>query len=236
MSDPTLHSTLGSLSRALLTEDANLQAGLRRIALAGCTLLTKCAGASVTLVEKGLPTTVAATNDTALTLDESQYEVDDGPCLTAARQNQTVRIDDAATDRRWPNFVAAAGDVGVWSSLSLPLQIADESYCGGLNLYGLAPMAFSHDDEVLAQAFADQASVIVANTRAYWAAFEMTKNLTIAMESREVIDQAKGILMGQHRVDADAAFAMLRDRSQAENRKLRDIAAEIVDHAIRGDA
>jgi hypothetical protein len=107
MTDPALHSTFASLSRALLTEDANLQAGLRRIATAGCTLFPNCAGASVTIIEQDLPTTVAATNETALVLDESQYEVDDGPCLTAARTNRPIRIDDAATDQRWPNFVTA---------------------------------------------------------------------------------------------------------------------------------
>src|SRR5215204_6256238 len=98
MTDPTLHSTFASLSRALLTEDANLQSGLRRIATAGCTLLPNCAGASVTLIEHDLATTVGATNETALMLDESQYEVDDGPCLTAARTNRSIRIEDATRD------------------------------------------------------------------------------------------------------------------------------------------
>ena len=236
MFDPTLDSTLGSLSQALLTEDANLQAGLRRIATAGCALLTSCAGASVTLIEKGRPTTVAATNETALALDDSQYEVNDGPCLTAARSHHAIRIDDARTDRRWPNFAAAAGEAGVWASLSLPLQSADDSYTGGLNLYGRHPEAFSEDDERLARAFADQASVIVANTRAYWAAFEMTKNLTLAMQSRGLIEQAKGILMAMNRVGAADAFEMLRQRSQVENRKLRDLAAEIVKDTTESDA
>ena len=116
------------------------------------------------------------------------------------------------------------------------MQIPDGSYRGGLNFYGVESAAFTVDDERLASAFADQASVIVANTRAYWAAFEMTMNLTVAMESRGVIEQAKGILMGSHRVTAATAFDMLRHRSQHENRKLRDIAAEIVDDATRGDA
>jgi hypothetical protein len=236
MSDPNLSSTLGSMSRALLTEDANLQAALRRIAQAGSALFPKCAGASITIIETGLPSTVAATNEAALMLDESQYEVDDGPCLTAARTNLTIRIDDTAADDRWPNFATSANDVGVWSSLSLPLQIADESYRGGLNLYGAEPMAFSESDEQVASAFADQATVLVANTRAYWAAFDMTKNLTIAMESRGVIDQARGILMERHRVDADTAFGILRERSQAENRKLREIAREIVEGTTRSDA
>lgn len=226
-----LSDTLGSLSRALLTEDANLQAGLRRIAQAGCSLLANCVGASVTLIERGRPATVAATNDMTLALDESQYRVDDGPCLTAARQNHTIRIDDLPNNPRWPQFTAAATAAGVSSSLSMPLSIADQSYCGGLNIYGHKQASFSEEDELLARAFADQASVIVANTRAYWTAFEMTKNLATAMQSREIIDQAKGILMVTHQLNSDAAFDLLRQRSQSENRKLRDIAAEIVDTA-----
>src|SRR5215212_4149329 len=114
MSDQTLPVSLGSLSHALLVEDSNLQAALRRIALAGCELVVKCAGASVTMIETGVAATVAATNETALMLDECQYEVDDGPCLSAARRNRIVRVDDAAADRRWPNFASTASDVGVW--------------------------------------------------------------------------------------------------------------------------
>lgn len=236
MPEPTLWTTLGSLSRTLLTEDANLQAGLRRIAQAGCSLLPNCSAASMTIIEHARPMTVGATDDTALALDERQYRIDDGPCLCAARENRTIRIDDAASDARWPSFASAAVEVGVASSLSLPLHLVDTSYSGGLNLYGKEQAAFSEADEQLASAFADQASVIVANTRAYWAAFETTRNLTAAMQTREVIEQAKGMLMSTHRIDADRAFDMLRQRSQAENRKIRDIAAEMVHEAMQGDS
>ena len=82
-----LSETLGSLSRTLLTDDANLQAGLRRVAAAGCSLLVNCSSASVTIIEHGRPSTMAATSDVAKTLDETQYRFDDGPCLTAARQS-----------------------------------------------------------------------------------------------------------------------------------------------------
>jgi len=231
-----LHDTLGSLSRALLTEDSNLQAGLRRIAEAGCALLRNCAGASVTIIEHSSPATVGATNELAMAIDQSQYEVDDGPCLSAARESRTIRIDDVSVEGRWPHYRTAAVNAGILSTLALPLHLETESYRGGLNIYGQVPGAFGDDDEQLASMFADQASIIVANTRAYWAAFEMTRNLTAAMESREVIEQAKGVLMVTHRLSADGAFDRLRQRSQAENRKLRDIARETVDDAIRGGA
>ena len=234
LEDRPLYDTLGSLSRALLTEDSNLQAGLRRIAEAGCSLLANCAGASVTIIERNRPKTVAATNELAVSIDEGQYEVDDGPCLAAARESRVIRIDDVPADLRWPNYSVAATKAGILSSLSLPLHLETESYRGGLNVYGQVLGAFSDADEELGSMFAEQASIIVANTRAYWAAFEMTRNLTAAMESREVIEQAKGVLMVTHRLTADAAFDRLRLRSQAENRKLRDIAADVVADAIRG--
>ena len=79
--DQLLTDAMGALARTMLTEDANLQAALQRIADAGHSLLPTCAGASVTILEQGRSRTMGATNDLALKLDESQYELDDGPCL-----------------------------------------------------------------------------------------------------------------------------------------------------------
>lgn len=230
-----LSEAIGALTRTVLTEDANLQAALKRIADAGAALLPDCAGASVTILEQGRPTTFGPTNDIALQLDERQYELDDGPCLTAAREHRQIRIDDTARDHRWPNFTTAAAALGVSSSLSLPLPLGTDDYCGGINLYGYARDGFTVPDVEMANAFAIQAAIVVVNARAYWASFEMSRNLTIAMQSRELIDQAKGVLMATHHLTSDAAFNLLRQRSQAENRKLRDIAAEIVDAAVRGE-
>ena len=83
----------------------------------------------------------------------------------------------------------------------------------------------------MANGFAVQASVVISNAQAYWAASELTRNLTIAMESRAVIEQAKGILIARHGLGDDEAFDRLRHQSQTENRKLRDVATEIVDQA-----
>ncbi len=87
----------------------------------------------------------------------------------------------------------------------------------------------------MCETFAAQASIVVSNAQSYWAAFELSENLAKAMESRAVIEQAKGILMSRLRIDADAAFGVLRERSQASNRKLRDIAADIVNTTGGGD-
>ena len=231
---PHLSSTLHALWQTMLASDANLQAGMQRIAEAGCGLLSNCAGASITVIENNRPTTVARSNDLAVLMDETQYRVHQGPCLSAALENRTIHIEDVSTERRWPEFVTVAAKLGVGSSLSIPLQAGGASFSAGLNIYGNGPDAFDDNDMALATAFAAQASSMVANTLAYWAAFDMSRNLTVSIESRGVIEQAKGILMGTLRMTADDAFRELRTRSQAENRKVRDIAAEIVEGATAG--
>jgi hypothetical protein len=123
----------------------------------------------------------------------------------------------------------------VHSSLSVPLNLARESTSGGFNVYGSVSAGFSDNDEHLCQAFAAQASIVVSNAQAYWASLELSANLSKAMESRAVIEQAKGILMTTYRVTADDAFDLLVARSQTENRKLRDIASDLVQQARGGD-
>jgi GAF domain-containing protein len=99
---------------------------------------------------------------------------------------------------------------------------------GGLNLYSQKPDAFDHDDQQIAGAFAGQASAVVSNVVAYWAVLEQSQQLTAAMASRAVIEQAKGILMAAQHCTADEAFDLLRRASQRENRKLREIAIDMV--------
>jgi len=93
---------------------------LQRIASAGCDLLTNCAASSVTIITAGRPVTLAATNEVAAGLDQTQYDAGDGPCLTAARHERIVRIDDFAGDERWPRFRNAGREPGAASSLSVP--------------------------------------------------------------------------------------------------------------------
>ena len=171
-----------------------------------------------------------STGDAALAADAAQYEVDDGPCLTAARQQHIVLIDDLTIDDRWPVFRRAALSKGFKTSMSIPLNLGPSGR-GGLNLYGEEAGAFAADDQDLATGFAAQASIVVANAQAYWAAFDATKNLTTALESRAVIEQAKGVLIARHGYSDDDAFNELRHRSQTANRKLRAIAIDIVDRA-----
>jgi GAF domain-containing protein len=167
-------------------------------------------------------TTLAVTDVLALELDTAQYEAGRGPCLDAANLGRHTRVDDATTDPTWPEFSVAAAARDVRSSVSAPV-IARETL-GALNVYGRRSAQFDARSETILDAFAAQAAVAGALAEARVHA----QQLEAAMESRSVIEQAKGIVMAATGCDADTAFASLIQQSQHENRKLRDIAAELV--------
>jgi hypothetical protein len=102
---------------------------------------------------------------------------------------------------------------------------------GGFNLYGTDVGAFGREDVQLGTAFASQATAVVLNAQAYWAAADLSRNLATALETRGVIERAKGVLMANLGLTADEAFDELRKRSQQQNRKLNELAVEITDEA-----
>jgi GAF domain-containing protein len=183
---------------------------------------------SVTLVRGARAHTAAYTGQPALQLDEAQYEAGDGPCLTAAAARSTVLVQDMSGDRRWPDWSRQAASAGVGSSLSIGLPI-EEQMSGALNIYGDPPHAFDAEAVALAQTFAGYAAVALANAHLYDATASLVQHMQTAMASRAVIEQAKGIVMGQRRCTAEEAFAILTKISQDSNRKLRDVAATLVE-------
>jgi GAF domain-containing protein len=184
----------------------------------------------LTLLVGGRATTAVFTDDEASQIDSAQYETGIGPCLDAFRHQQVFRIDDTTKDDGWPPFSEAAAARGVRSVMSMPL-IANHEGVGALNFYSRQVQAFSDDDVQIASQFSTQAAIVLANSQAYWDAQQLSQGLSEAMKSRAAIEQAKGILMGLQRCTADEAFQVLVRASQRENRKLRDIAADIVARA-----
>jgi GAF domain-containing protein len=183
---------------------------------------------SITLIRGDEPFTAAHHGDMALDADELQYERGYGPCLDAGRGGVPLRIDDMRGETRWPDYVARVQEVGVLSSLSMPLPYQNTSI-GALNNYSSQPRAFAGDDSMSAAlSVAESIAVVVANADAHAQLGEQAHNMRLAMESRAVIEQAKGVLMAQRHIDAEQAFEVLREASQRYNRKLRDIAQGIV--------
>jgi GAF domain-containing protein len=184
---------------------------------------------SVSLLVKDSPSTVASTGQLATDLDERQYDRDHGPCLHAARTGELTEIVDSRTDSRWPDYMPRAAEHGALSSLSVPMAIdPDEQLSGALNIYAREPHAFTEESRSAATKFAPYAAVAAGNLHAYRSAREMADHLRTALETRGVIDQAKGILMARHKLTADQAFQVLARMSMKTNRKLRAVADDLV--------
>jgi GAF domain-containing protein len=197
-----------------------------RIATAG---IPGAESTSITLLKDEKPFTAAHHGEMALAADELQYATGYGPCMDAGRGGVLLRIDDVRTEQRWPDYVAHAQEVGVRSSLSVPLPYQGSSI-GALNIYSTQVAAFATPEALEAGLeTAEVVAVAIANADSHWQASEQARNMRLAMDSRAVIEQAKGVLMAQRHLTAEQAFEVLRDASQRYNRKLRDIASGIVE-------
>lgn len=202
--------------------------------LAGETL-PAAAGAGVTLLdEQGRKVTAAATDPVVEHLDGLQYELGEGPCLSAWGQRRVVRIDDLARDERWPRWVAAARQSAMRSALSAPL-VAGDTALGAIKAYGREPGAFAERDEHLLTMFAAQSAILVANARSLENTRRLSEVLVDALRARDVINMAKGVVMATRRVDEDTAFALLVRDSQEEHRTVRELADTLVRSAARRD-
>jgi GAF domain-containing protein len=163
----------------------------------------------------------ASTGDLPRALDALQARIQQGPCMDAVWEQEIVRVDDVGADNRWPDFARQASELGVGSMLCFRLFVEGDRL-GGLNLYARRPGAFDDESRDIGHMFAAHAAVAVA-------AAEHEENLRSAVSGRDVIGQAKGILMERHRLTADQAFAVLARVSQEMNRKLADVARELTD-------
>ena len=174
------------------------------------------------------PYTVTPTDELAQRVDEGQYAEDAGPCLDAIRTASPTLVEDLDDDGPWPIYRARAREAGVRSSLSLPLTVAG-STIGGLNMYSTSPNSFGPPLRETLGTFAAQAAAALAMVQRHERSAQTRAQLEEALSSRTVIDQALGIVMGQQRCTAEQALALLRTRSQHCNRRVRDVAADLIE-------
>ena len=164
----------------------------------------------------------APTGELPVQVDAIQEETQQGPCLDAAYQHQTVRVDNLATEDRWPLFAQRASATGAASMLSLQLYVEGDDL-GALNLYARTPDAFTDESEQVGLLFAAHAAIAYAGVR-------KETQLAQALVSRDLIGQAKGILMERYTISGERAFLLMTRVSQNSNRKLHDVADELVRH------
>lgn len=162
----------------------------------------------------------AASSEFASTIDKLQEKAGEGPCLDAVYEQRTVRVDDIATEQRWPRFSADASAAGAASMLALQIFV-DGDNLGALNLYSRRAEAFDDESEHIGELFASHAA-------AAYVAIRRNAQLLRAVTTREIIGQAQGILIERHKITADQAFSMLVTASQNANIKLRDVAETLV--------
>jgi GAF domain-containing protein len=197
----------------------------RRITLTAANSITGCDAASVSTIEAGRPVTHGSTGDLATRGDQIQYDEDEGPCLDAAMRERWIYEPNIAQSARWPqSSKRLASELGVQSMMScrLAMDAAPNHTLGGINLYSRARDAFSDEDQMLALLLASLGAVVVDASR-------QQAHLRKAIESRQVIGEAIGILRSQGGVSRDQAFDMLSKASQRMNIKLRDLAQQIAD-------
>lgn len=168
--------------------------------------------------------TLASTGPLPTALDRAQYETDQGPCLDSLMTQVTVRVTDMAHEQRWPRWASTASELGAGSMLAVQLYLQGQDL-GALNLSSTRPGAFDDESEHVALLFAPHAAVAMAGAR-------QQESLRAALGRRDIIGQAKGILMERFRITGDQAFILLVRASQHSNRKLHDVADEL---ALVGD-
>jgi GAF domain-containing protein len=181
-----------------------------------------CSAAGVMIVTGRKVASVAVTAPVVVSVDDAQRTLNEGPCLSALRDYDQFRIDDTATDQRWPKWGPAAAELGVRSVLSTRMAGLESRAVGSLNLYADHVDAFGPRDVELAGILAGHAAT------AYLRSVQASAALR-ALDSRTSIGQAEGILMERFKIDAEAAFAILRRYSQALNQPLRDVARQLAE-------
>lgn len=191
------------------------------------------ASCGVTVTVGGRTFTVVHSDARTLLVDAEQYAAGDGPCLHAARTGEVVRAGSMAAGQQWPAFAAAAAAENIHSFLAAPLHFGETTF-GSLDLYGEQRAAFTDTDVDIVTALTRTLSRTLGDYQRFDQLLDQYNGLRTAIDHRAPIEQAKGMLMAIHRIDADAAFALLAEQSQNVNRKVRDLAVDLVDSIVHG--
>lgn len=216
----------------LSTTDLQLDELLLRVARYAVRAIPGADGAGLTLFEQGRANTLVATAEFVSEIDDVQYGLGQGPCITAARDGVTVISGSLGGDPRWRQFGGRVARMGVHSALSLPLMISGR-VVGAMNVYAHGKDTFDERAAELGEIFAAPAAVAVQNAQTLAEARRLAGRLQAALDSRVVLERAVGIVMSRSGVTAAEALQRLRVLSQDQHDQLTTVAQTIVDEAVR---
>jgi GAF domain-containing protein len=189
--------------------------------------------AGITMAIEDMPGTWIFTHPHVQRVDRVQYDTGDGPCLDAWRTGEVQTIRSTRAEGPWPRFRQASFEHGILSTISLPMLI-DHQPIGALNFYARSEDAFGAEDIRIAAMFAAQAALVLTNARAYWDEQSLDDSLGDLTHGRDVIEQAKGVLMAKGAADGADAGSLLVDRARRDRVTVRQAAAAVVAAAASG--
>lgn len=228
--DEAVRDAFDALSRYVLS-DHSLEGALQLVVDLAAGSVPGAQMVGISLMRDGGVVTAVSNGAKVESIDILQYEAGSGPCLQAISDGVPQLVRSMLTETRWAEFVNRALYEGVQSVLAFPLRSPEDVF-GAINIYSQKEDAFSDRSVGLAEVFAGRASILLLNATRYEAATRLATQLQEALQSRAVIDQAKGVLVAKDRITPDEAFERLKSLSQRSNMKVRDLARRIVDDAV----
>lgn len=226
--DQAYASAIGALSQVLV-EAPSMRETLEQLLAVAVVAAPRVAALTVTAIsEDGSITAAATTDDHALSVDELEYALEEGPCIAALASGEEQLVRDTSTDPRWPRFAAKAREEGFGSIAGLPLRTADGETIGALDVFSHDPDGLPEDDLALLRRVCGPAAAVLSNARAYRRTSQLSQQLADLLDRRAILNRAIGVVLGRRGGDASEAQRLLEAIAARDGRSLADVAARIV--------
>jgi GAF domain-containing protein len=222
-----LSSVIARVKGLLLTEE-KVDRAVQLLAQAAKQAIPGTLGAGISLLDsQGRRTSSGATDSIVEQADTAQYELGQGPCLTAWASEETILVEDVRTETRWPEWCAAMKDLPIRSVLSTPLTSGKETL-GALKIYAGLPGIYDQETARLLQLFAGPAATLLANIQSTEMPHRISEALETALYSRDTIARATGVLMERHGLNGEDAMQELLGRVRADGTTLLEESSRII--------
>lgn len=192
-----------------------------------CTELLDVDGIGVLLIDEGSLSVATTNSPRGDAVERLEVELEEGPCTDCIRSGERVHVPDLSADRQYPSFTPRAMDAGARGIHALPLGLNSDHLIGALDIVTVEPRTLTDGEIRMADMLADVAVSYLVAIRAQEESNELASQLRHALDSRTVIEQAKGVLVGRHGIGLDEAFERMRAHSRNNNLRIHDVARRI---------